>query len=240
MKPLFQSKAINLVVSILLVVLILVAITIMVIDLMPLLKDVVAHITNEQVVTRDIYDYGWKGIFILAMLQAVQVITTIFPAQPVQILAGLTYGLVKGMAICIVGLVVGNALVFILIRRFGKTFKMFRLFQNRIPKPKKWDLSFLMESRNAAKIAFVLYLIPGLPNGILPYIFAKSKMSLIQFLLIIILAGVPSILFYSLVGERLSSGDTTTSVILLSVLVLLTVLVIVFRKKILDLAKKHS
>ena len=240
MKPLFQSKAVNLIVSILLMVLILVAITVMVIDLLPLLKDVVAHITDEQVVTRDIYNYGWKGIFILAMLQAVQVITTVFPAQAVQILAGLTYGLFKGMLISVVGLVIGNALVFILIRRFGKAFMMFRFVQNRKPKPKKWDLSFLLESRNAAKIAFVLYLIPGLPNGILPYIFAKSKMSLFQFLLIIVLAAVPSILFFSLIGERLSSGHQKTAFIVLGVMLMITVLVIVFRKKILAYVKKHS
>jgi len=236
----FKSKTTNYIVSLLLVLSILGLIVIMIIDLMPLMKDVVVHITDEQVVTRDIYDYGAKGIFILAMLQALQVITTVFPSAAIQILSGLTYGLFEGMLICLLGLIIGNAIVFTLLRQFNKTFRLFRRDHEKIKKEKKWDFSFLAESKNATKIAFILYLIPGIPNGILPYIFVKTKMRLLEYLLVIIVAGAPSILFYSLIGERLSSGDPYTALIILIIFLVLGLVVVLFRKKIIELVKKHS
>ena len=173
-------------------------------------------------------------------LQALQVITTIFPSAAVQILAGLTYGIFYGMLICLAGYMLGNTMVFVFVRQIDKTFEFtVPKLSKRVSKP-KWDFSFISDSSNAALVAFTLFLMPGIPNGILPYIFAKTKISLPRYLLSILLAGAPSILLCSLVGERIANGDIVTAVLISCIMLLTALFVFVSRNQIIAFLKKHD
>jgi uncharacterized membrane protein YdjX (TVP38/TMEM64 family) len=227
--------------SIILIVALAGLILIMFIDLIPVLKNVVAHIKNEKELTTYISNYGSKGVLIIIALQALQVITAIFPAAAVQILAGLSYGIFYGMLSCIIGYILGNSIVFVIVRQIDKTFMpVFPKLRKRKNKKAKWDFSFLKESKHAALMAFILFLIPGIPNGILPYLFAHTKISLNRYLLSIILAGIPSILVCSIIGERISIGDTTSALLIFCFLLLIAFLVLLFRKRVITLIREKS
>ena len=91
--------------STILLILLIGLIIVMFIDLIPVLENISAHIQNEAELTSYIKNYGAKGIPIIIALQALQVITTVFPAAAIQILAGLSYGIFNGMLLCLAGYV---------------------------------------------------------------------------------------------------------------------------------------
>nr|WP_283243616.1 VTT domain-containing protein [Feifania hominis] len=188
--------------------------------------------------------YGGKGIPIIVALQALQVITTVFPAVAVQVLAGLSYGIVLGTILCCIGYLVGNAIVFIIIRQFHKAFAPFlkreRAVEERTEKKRKWNLAFLSETKNIERVTFLLFLIPGLPNGFLPYIFARTKVPLFNYLRSIALASIPAIAVCTLAGQRFSRGDSKTGLIVLGVILALAVVVFFSRDRVMKFVERES
>ena len=66
---------------------------------------------------RDALDgFGLRGYVTISSLSMLQVILTFLPAEPVQVVAGLTFGLLKGGFFCLVGVFVGNTIIFILYK----------------------------------------------------------------------------------------------------------------------------
>ena len=64
-------------------------------------------------------DYGiWKYI-ILTLLNTIQVFLTVMPGEPIQLLSGITCGILYGIIVCIVGIGIGNTLLYILINNFN-------------------------------------------------------------------------------------------------------------------------
>lgn len=181
-----------------------------------------------------------RGFCFLLSSRHCRVITIIFPSAPIQILAGLTYGIFFGLLICLAGYMIGNTIVFVLIRRFGDIFLPFNTVNKKIRKKSRWDLLFSIKSENVEFMAFLLFLIPGIPNGILPYIFAKSRITLPRYLLAILLAGTPTILICTLVGERIADGDIYTAAIVFGIFVIIALLVLVLRSRIISFIKKKN
>ena len=74
--------------------------------------------TNEEL--RDkLADFGVRGYFTIAILSMLQVVVAVLPAEPVQVLGGLTFGFPIGLACCTAGVFLGNTLVYILYKTFG-------------------------------------------------------------------------------------------------------------------------
>lgn len=226
--------------SVAIILVIIVLIIIMCIDLIPLMKNVAAHISNEKVVVSVINNYGLKGILILISLEALQIISVVFPAIPIQILAGLTFGIFYGLLICIAGSLIGNTIVFVLVRQLKLTFN-FKFLTHEPKKSKsKWDFSFVRDAENVTMLAFLLFLIPGVPNGILPYIFANTKITLLRYLLCALTAGTPSIFLSILVGERIAKGDVFTAVLISGIVVFISIVVLLMRKRLIVFLEKRS
>ncbi|MDV3426247.1 MAG: VTT domain-containing protein [Bacillota bacterium] len=197
--------------------------TVLCIDLIPIFQKVMENGQNESVMVSYIESYGVKGIFIIMFLQIFQVFSAVLPAMPVQILAGLCYGIGYGSVISIIGYTLGHLIIFIIARKLGNA--LMPLSQTR-------KFNFVRKARNPKLLAFLLYVIPGIPNGILPYIFSKSDITPGEFLLSVALASIPGILISTVLGSRLSKGDFLTSLLLLLLCVMIIILVVIFRVKI--------
>jgi uncharacterized membrane protein YdjX (TVP38/TMEM64 family) len=202
--------------SVILIFVIAALITLMCIDLIPLMKSVVSHIKYETVISSELRQLGVKGVIILISLGALQIVSAIFPALPIQILYGVTYGVIYGTVISIAGVMLGNVLIFVLVRRMKFVFHFSFHPHNKGKKKSKWDFAFLKNSEKIRLMAFLLFLIPGIPNGVLQYLFAN----------------VPSVLMNILIGDRLSAGDLTTSLIILGGIAAFSVITIRKRKQI--------
>ena len=115
---------------------------------------------------------GIKGIIAVMILQAIQVISIVMPGMAIQVAAGLMYGWLEGFVVCYAGFVIANALVFMFARRMGSD----RLRTVSMGRGSQWFL----ERFHATPPMFMVgiaNLIPAIPNGIIPYIAAKTKIS---------------------------------------------------------------
>ncbi|MDR0875387.1 MAG: VTT domain-containing protein [Clostridiales Family XIII bacterium] len=228
--------------SLIVLCLMLALIVIMVATMVPLLKQILQNTADESKMIDYIHAYGAKGVPVLMALQALQVMMTVIPAAIIQILAGLSYGIWIGALICIAGTILGNLIVFTVLRQLKSAFSSF--FKERgergemdeqAGKPKKnrlLSIAKLNQMKHPEYVAFLLFLIPGLPNGILPYIFAQTKITTVRYLISVSAACVPATLLCTWLGERISKGDYRTAIILAVVFIIIIGIVLIFRKRI--------
>ena len=202
----------------------------MVIQLLPLIKGIIANIGNESNMVEHINAYGLKGIPILIGLQALQIIIAFVPAAAVQILTGLCYGAYWGTLINVTGCVLGNTFVFVTVRQMQN---MFGLLIKRDVKHKSFlSKEQLAKIKRPEIIVFLFFLIPGIPNGIVPYVFAETRISLLRYIAAVIAGSIPGAFMCTFLGDRLSRGNFTTATIIAVFVVAILLAVLLFRNKI--------
>ena len=203
----------------------------MVIGLFPLLKEVIANAGDENNMVQSIDAYGLKGVPLLICLQAFQIIIAFLPAAAIQILTGLCYGVWLGVCINLVGSILGNIIVFTAVRQFRSLFST--LFKRKKGRKGLLSAEKLARLKKPEMVAFFLFLIPGIPNGFVPYVFAGTDISLRKYLLAVAAGSIPATFLCTFLGDRWSKGSHTTAVVIAVVVAVVIVLVFVFKDKIL-------
>ncbi len=144
---------------------------------------------------------GFWGIILFIIIVALQVLTAVIPAGPLEVAAGYCFGTVKGTIIADIGLTLGSIMIFLLVRRFGMRF--IELF---FSKEKIESMKFLKSSGQSKIVLFLLFLIPGTPKDILSYGVGLTDLSLLSWILITSIGRIPSILFSTMGGDALLEG----------------------------------
>ena len=176
-----------------------------------------------------------KSVIITAVLQFVQVVSVICPGGPIQIAAGIIFGTFAGYLICHLSYIAANMSVFALSRRLGK--RLDGLFS---PEGEVKKLSFISRSRSPAYMVVLACMMPLLPNGIVPYVAARTKIKYSGFLLSMSLGSLPTILILCAVGSRLLEGDYLFSALLFGGMLLVITLLFVFRNRIISVAERFT
>ncbi|WP_314063212.1 VTT domain-containing protein [uncultured Vagococcus sp.] len=224
----------EIVLSIILLALFVVLILGLFVDLYPLLKQVIKDSGNEGKVVSYIHTYGIKGVLSLIGLQALQAILVVVPSAVVEILAGLCYGIWWGTLISLFGYVLGNTIIFLGVRQFKKTFGMF--FASRLKESKKknkfFDFNKIKEMEKPELLVFASYVIPGVPNGILPYMFAQTEITLSRYLISMSLASLPSTIMWTWLGDSVLKKNYAIMGIIAVVVLLILVISLIFKRQI--------
>jgi len=155
---------------------------------------------------------GPGGALVLLAIQYVQVVMAFIPGGPIQIVAGALYGPVGALALIVAGLVLANATIFALTRRFGK--KAMRLF---VGTRELSDYRFLGALARPSVPVLILFLIPGTPKDALTYIFALTEIGLARFTVLSIAARLPAILVSVFAGDSLLRGKFLIAAILFAI-----------------------
>ena len=166
---------------------------------------------------------GILGWFVTLGIQLLQIFIALIPGEPVELMLGFVWGPWLGMLTCLLGIFIGTAVIFLLVKRFG------RPFVRRIVGDK--DLStykFLSDPRKIDLTVFVLFFIPGTPKDALTYIAPLAPIKPARYLAIATLARIPSIITSTLLGDSIAEGDYLLSVIVFAVTALISVLGIIF------------
>ena len=139
----------------------------------------------------------WGRISFVAMV-VIQVIVALIPGEPLELAAGYAFGALEGTVLSMAGILLGSWIVFALVRRFGvKLVQVF--FSDREIK----SLGFLKDPRKTKVIAFVLMMIPGTPKDFLSYFAGLTRLTTVQWLSIVAIARIPSLLTSTLTREVL-------------------------------------
>lgn len=161
----------------------------------------------------DQYQNWIKGKGILAQLSFVamvffQVVVAVIPGEPLEICAGYTFGVLEGTLLCMIGIFLGSAVIFMLVRSLG--IKLVEVF---FPIEKIRSLSFLKDSRKRNYLTFILMFIPGTPKDLLSYFAGLTNMTIWQWLIISTIARIPSIVTSTIGGSALASENYKYAII---------------------------
>ena len=169
---------------------------------------------------------GFISRVIFVGMVVFQLIIALIPGEPLEMGAGYAFGAVEGTILCIIGCVIGSALVFLFVRRFGV--KLVEVF---FPREKIRSLRFLQDSRRLNLLTFIVFFIPGTPKDLLSYFIGLTDMKLGTWLCITAVARIPSIVTSTVTGDALGLKDYQFALIAFGVTLALSLAgILVYRR----------
>jgi len=157
----------------------------------------IKEFTNDPRAFRDyIKENGFLGVLLFLTIQILQVIVSTIPGEFVEIAAGITFGWFFGLVLCEIGILIATVLIFMVCKKLGKP-----LIDNYVGKGKLKKFDQLDKSPKRDRVLFFLFLIPGIPKDMLIYASAFFDISLSKFLLISLIARIPSIITSTIAGD---------------------------------------
>lgn len=131
---------------------------------------------------------GTWGKIIFVGLLMLQVIVAFIPGGPFELVAGYAFGVAEGCILCMISFLLGSAVIFSLVRKFGMPIVEMFVSQKEIK-----QLEFLRNPRKTRTLAFILMVIPGSPKDALNYIAGLTNLSLLQWLVIVFIGRIPAL-----------------------------------------------
>lgn len=171
----------------------------------------------------------WGGYAALFFCSILQVISIFMPGMVIQITGALIYGWWRSFLICWLGFTAGNALVFIFARIFGKSIQIATDTEGK----STWLMSKI-NSGNPVLVIAVACMIPGIPNGIIPYIAARSIITLKEFVEAVFASSSVQILLNCVIGHFLVRGEWMWMILAIAVEAVMIYIVIKYRDRLIN------
>lgn len=203
-----------------------------------ILRTVFSHdLTNEQI-QEHLSGFGIRGQITISILAMLQVVIAVLPAEPIQVVAGLTFGFWIGTLACLVGVVVGNTVIYALYKVYGDKLRSY--FNKNL------DIDFDSASTTykVALVIFILYFLPAIPYGMICFLAATLGMKYPKFIIITTLGSLPSVCIGVGLGHIALESSWIVSVAVFAVLLVILTFVMInkdyFMAKINDFLKKKK
>lgn len=175
-------------------------------------KPMLQFLSNPDAVRAWVDGAGWWSRLAFVGMMVLQVCISIIPGEPLEICAGYAFGAIEGSILCLVGAVIGTAIIFLFTRRFG-----LRLAGMFFPVEKLKSIKFLQDSRRVHLLTFILFFIPGTPKDLMTYVLGATSMTLPACLLITGFARIPSVITSTIGGNALGTGSIGFAVIVFAI-----------------------
>ena len=160
---------------------------------------------------------GLWGDFAYMALVMLQVVVAVIPGEPVEILGGYAFGVWHGTMLYLIGAFAGSLIVFLFVRKFGKTAA--EIFFSR---EKLDSLKFLHTSPKRTVIFSVIFTVPGTPKDLLVYFAGLTDMKLSTWIIISAFGRIPSAITSTIGGSALGDGKYSSALLALIVTVFLS------------------
>jgi len=145
-------------------------------------------------------------------VQILQVFVAFIPGEVVEIAGGLAFGAIEGMILSLIGVAIGSSVIFMLTKTLGMRFVELFVSRDKIN-----ELRFIRNGKNLEWIVFYVFFIPGTPKDLLTYVVGLTRMKLLPFLVISLLARVPSVLSSTWGGDAIMNGEYTKAIVIFAV-----------------------
>lgn len=188
-----------------------------------LLKSIFAEEHTNEELREKLADFGIRGYITIVILSMLQVVFTVLPAEPVQVLAGITFGFPIGLLCCTVGVIFGNSLIYLLYKIFGD--KLNSYFDKKL----HFDISKLSSSGKITLAIFILYFLPAIPYGMICFAAATLRMKFPRYITVTVLGSIPSVCIGVGLGHVAIASSWILSLVIF--VVLMALLAIVMWKK---------
>jgi uncharacterized membrane protein YdjX (TVP38/TMEM64 family) len=192
-------------------------------------RDFITQFSSTEDLTVFLEDYKGATYVALMGLQAMQIVISVIPGQPIQFASSYIYGFWNGYLISMAGAVVGSFLTYHLARFLGKDALHILFGEKRVT-----DIIKKLNSTKSYGIIILIYMIPGIPKDIMCYVAGISEIKIIPFLIISTIGRTPGIMGSLLIGSMLESKNYVGMAILIVVAVAVFYIFVRNRKKIMD------
>lgn len=172
-------------------------------------------------------DFGFLGFFIILSLQILQVVIAFLPGEITETIAGMMYGIVGGIALCMLGLIIATLIIYALVKLLGRPF--IALFLS--PKNEK-RYEYLKRSAHIEALFLFAFLLPGTPKDVLIFIAPATPIKLRRFIVISLIGRIPSLLLSAIIGYYIARGEFTYSIVYAIITIVGAALGIIFNKPI--------
>lgn len=167
----------------------------------------------------------WGRLLFVGMV-ILQVIVAWIPGEAVELAGGYAFGVLEGTVLSMIGIGCGSWIIFLLVRKFGV-----RLIEVFFTKEKIRELRFLKNPKKTKVLAFLLMLIPGTPKDFLSYFAGLTGMTLRQWLGIVLLARIPSVISSSATGAAAGDRNYLLACVIYGVTAVLSLLGILYYRQ---------
>lgn len=190
-------------------------------------KPLISFVSEPQKFRDWVEGFGIFSRVIFVAMIVLQVVVAIIPGEPFEMAAGYAFGTVEGTLLCILGAILGSIIIFLLVRKFG-----IMLVEAFFSKEKIDSLKFLQNTKKLTLLFFIIMLIPGTPKDLLSYFAPLTKMSLKNWILIVAISRIPSVITSAISGDALGSENYIGAVISLAITAVLSIIGIIIYKRI--------
>ncbi len=170
-------------------------------DNLKILKELFTGTMDNDELRDELMDLGFGGYITIGVLSMLQVICTFIPAEPIQVLAGLAFGFPIGLVCCVIGVFLGNTVIYALYSAFGNRFR------NYFVKNLSFDFEKAANSVRITAVIFLLYFLPAIPYGMICFFAAGVGMKYHRYIIVTLLGAIPSVC----IGVGLGNMALTTS-----------------------------
>ena len=196
------------------------------------MTSIINFFNNPETIIGFIEELGVLGPIIFISLVVLQVVIAFLPGEPFEVAAGYIFGVIEGTIFCLIGIVIGTAIVYFLVKRFGRRVISVFFKEDQI---KKLDN---IKPSKLSYVVFLLSLIPGTPKDLLTYFYGLTNIKISNLLLIVLFARIPSVITSVLAGYHLSEMNYKVSIIVFVISVVLGLIGIVLYNKITEMHSK--
>ena len=218
MKKLTKKERNMAIIRLILTVLVFIACIVITIKILPIVSKLSDE--NYRVYFKEkVNAMGFKGVIFVLLLQILQIVVAVIPGQPMEIVSGMLYGPIGGIFVCLVGIFIGTAIVFYLVRKLGTDFMQLFFSPEKIDSIKNSKIF-----KNSAKFEFIMliiFVIPMMPKDIFIYLGGISPVRPKRFLAIATLARIPGLFLTVYMGNRISNGNFSMVVILIAIILII-------------------
>lgn len=189
-------------------VLVIILAVVLIIKVLPYFKLILTE-EGREIFKQDIEKLGQYGYLVIIGLLLIKALFIFLPGEPLEILAGMCYGVFGGLLVVYIGIIISTCLIFLLVRILGRNFVYTFVSQERIEKLEK---SKLFKLKKLEIILLILFIVPGTPRDLLVYLGAITMTNPIKFIIISMVARFPSLISSTIVGSSLLEGRWIFSV----------------------------
>ncbi len=189
-------------------------------------KPLIAFVEQPELFRGWIDSHGVWGRVIFLGMTLLQIIIGIIPGEPLEIGAGYAFGIVEGTILCLLGILIGTALIWCFSHYLG-----IKAVEAFYPREKLEELKLLKDPERLNILTFVLFFIPGTPKDMLTYALGLTPMKLHTCLLITVIARIPSVITSVIGGSALGDKNYHLAIIIFAVTGIISLAGILFYHK---------
>lgn len=159
------------------------------------------------------------SVLIFILLRVVQTVTKLIPGGPLEIASGFAFGTWGGFLWCMVGSFIGSVIILFIGKRYGV--KLVGLF---VAPERLRSASTMLDKKKRNFAFFLMYFLPGTPKDIFTWVVSVTDEDVWGFVLLTMLARIPSVLVSAWCGQELMDENYLLSILIFGVLIAGTIL----------------